>query len=299
MEFWPTGGIGGGLKMKGRYTATLAIILTLSLASASSAEYLIYLKGGHYLIADHCTFPGPQEDKKEAEVEKDPGMAQVKDCTKGTPEGKIFWSTVDGRFGEIDADNVYAIYGSKDPGLIRPPRGTTPLEDYLITNRGESFVNAKTYRENNTSVLGFKRENPARIDRRGITDVAPEGEAKTRSGEGLCPGEPPEFSVTETEFVGGNLVLVVRNLSNAPWRPWIDVEVRLKGKRLGKFRGEDPTFLSPDDSVPMDFPVPSRFLKYVEGLTDPEAGVRLCYRKVKTGARQPVAEQAAPQQPPR
>jgi len=253
-------------------------------------------------MADTCTFLTRQEIAKEPDAERE--SVFVEDCTKGKPEGPILWSTVDGRFGEIDADNVYAIYGTKGLGKKIAPGWTLPLEehpleDYIITNRDESFINAKIYQEKDTTVYGLKRDELAKIDRRGVTDIVREGEAKTRSGEGLCRGEPAEFSVTETELVGSNLLGVVTNLSRAPWKPRIDVEVQVKGRRLGKFKVEDSSILPPDDSILIDFPVPARFLKHVERLSDPDASVRICYRKVRTGARQPVAGQPPTAQPPR
>jgi hypothetical protein len=282
--------------------SSIALVFILAVASASHAEYVIYLKGGHYIIADTCTFLARQEIAKEPDAER--GSDFVEECTKGKPEGPILWSTVDGRFGEVDADNVYAIYGTKRLGKKIAPRWTLPLEehpleDYVITNRDESFVNAKTYQEKDTTVYGLKRDELAKIDRRGVSDIVREGEAKARSGEGLCRGEPAEFSVTETELVGTNLVGVVTNLSKAPWKPRIDVEVQVKGRRLGKFEVEDSSILPPDDSILIDFPVPARFLKHVERLSDPDASVRICYRKVRTGARQPVAGQPPTAQPPK
>ena len=282
--------------------SSIALVFILAVASGSHAEYLIYLKGGHYIIADTCTFLARQEIAREPDAERESGF--VEDCTKGKPEGPILWSTVDGRFGEIDADNVYAIYGTKRLEKKIAPRWTVPLEehpleDYVITNRDESFVNAKIYQEKDTTVYGLKRDELAKIDRRGVTDIVREGEAKTRSGEGLCRGEPAEFSVTETELVGSNLVGVVTNLSKAPWKPRIDVEVQVKGKRLGKFEVEDWSVLPPDDSIVIDFAVPARFLKHIERLADPDASVRICYRKVRTGTRQPVAGQPPTAQPPK
>ena len=260
------------------------MLLTLGIISASSAEYIIYLKGGHYIVADTCTFLPRQEVAKEPDAENE--SVYVQDCTKGKPEGPILWSTIDGKFGEVDADNVYAIYGSKGTGKKVAPRWTSPLEeypfeDYVITNRDESFINAKIYQEQEKTVFGVKRDELAKIHRRDVVDIAREGEAKTRPGEGLCPGEAAEFSISETELVGSNLVGVVKNLSKAPWKPRFDVEVQVKGKRLGKFEVEDSSVLPQSDSTVIDFPVPARFLKHVERRGDPDAGVRLCYRKVK------------------
>lgn len=274
--------------IRNRQTGTLVILLLLVLSSASDAEYLIYLKGGHFIVADDCTFGARQEVGKPPEADEQSTL--VEDCTKGKPEGQIFWSTVNGNFGEVNADDVYAILGSKSPRSIRPTSATMPLEDYLVTNRGESFVNAKVVEEKGALVYGLKRDDLTKINRRGVIEIAPESVAKSRSGEGLCPGEPAEFAVSETEIVSGNFVGVVTNLSKAPWRPRIDIEVQLKGRRLGKFQVEDPNVLPPDDSTPIDHPVPARFLKELERLKDAEAGVRLCYRKVKTATREPIVE---------
>ena len=272
--------------MKGHRTAALTIILILSFSPASHAEYLIYLKGGHYIVADNCTFSSRQESEREGEAEKDSALVHVEDCTKGKPEGRIFWSTINGNFGEVNADDIYAIFGAKTSTVKRPVASKRPLEDYLITNRGESFVNAKIVEQKEDRIYGVKRDDLAKINRRDVTEIASEGEAKSRSGEGLCAGEPAEFSVIETELVGGNLVGVVTNLSRTPWKPWIDVVVEVKGKRMGKFQIEDSNILAPDGSTPIDSPVPPRFSKFLERITDPEASVRICYKKVKRGGEQ-------------
>jgi len=252
---------------------------------------LIYLKGGHYIVVDNCTFSTKhdigKDTGKDDEVEREESSS-YQDCTHGKPEGSIHWSTNDGKFGEVSADDVYAIMGARTLTLRNPPPEKGPLEDYLITNRGESFVGAKAIQEEENQIYGMKRDDLAKINRRSVAEIAPEGQAKSRSGEGLCAGEPAEFSVTETELVGGNLVGVATNLSKTPWKPRIDVVVEVKGKRLGKFQIEDPNILAPNDSTPIDEPVPSRFLKHVERITDPEASVRICYKKVKTGAPQPA-----------
>jgi hypothetical protein len=269
--------------MKERVATTLTIVLILGFSSAPSAEYLIYLKGGHYIVADNCTFSTHQESGQRSlnNTEPQEELVLVEDCTKGKPEGRIFWSTIDGKFGEVNADDVYAILGSNTSTPKKPPPAKGPLEDYLITNRGESFVNAKTIQEKEDRVYGMKRDDLAKINRRSVAEIAPEGQAKSRSGEGLCAGEPAEFSVTETELVGGHLVGVVTNLSKTPWKPRIDVVVEVKGKRLGKFQIEDPNMLAPNDNTTIDKSVPPRFLKHLERITDPEASVRICYRKVK------------------
>jgi hypothetical protein len=285
-----------------RLFCALMALLVLAISPAPRAEYLIYLKGGHYIVSDNCTFSTKydigEDTGKDDRAEREES-APYQDCTQGEPEGRIFWSTIDGKFGEVNADDVYAILGARTLTLKKPPPAKGPLEDYLITNRGESFVNAKIYQERDATVYGVKRDELAKIDRKAVTDIVREGEAKSRSGEGLCPGEPAEFSVTETELVGSNLVGVVTNLSKAPWKPRIDVEVQVKGRRFGKFEVEDSSILPPDDSILIDFPVPARFVKHVERLADPHASVRICYRKVKTGVRQPVAGQPPAAQSPR
>src|SRR5574341_769212 len=132
--------------------ALMAMLLIHAGAPPSYAEYIIYLKGGHYIVAESCTFLARRELVNEPDAERESGF--VEDCTIGEPEGPIFWSTIDGKFGEIDANNVFAIYGGKGPKGITPSRERMPLEDYLITNRGESFVNAKRYEEKGSTVLG-------------------------------------------------------------------------------------------------------------------------------------------------
>lgn len=278
--------------IKNLHTTLLAIAVLLGLSSASNAEYLIYLKGGHFIVADDCTFSTSQEVGTGPEAGAQPIFAE--DCTKGKPEGQIFWSTINGHFGELNADDVYAIFGTKSLPPIKPSSATMPLEDYLITNRGESFVNAKVVEERGMEIFGLKRDELSRINRRGLKDIAPEHDAKIkiRHGKGLCPeeptksgtteveGDPAEFAVSEVDFVNGDFVGVVTNLSKAPWKPWIDVEVQVKGRRLGKFQIKDPNVLLPDDSTAIDSPVPTKFHKEFERLKDAEAGVLLCYRKI-------------------
>jgi hypothetical protein len=299
--------------IKKPHTTTLALALLLGLSSVSHAEYLIYLKGGHFIIADNCTFSTSKRVGKRPEAGEQPigfdklttggstglttGFAD--DCTKGKPEGQIFWSTINGNFGEVSADDVYVVFGTKNLPPIKPSSTTMPLEDYLITNRGESFVNVKIVDENGVDVIGLKRDDLSKVNRRGVIEISPESVAKSRSGEGLCPGEPIEFGVSETEIVSGNFVGVVTNLSKEPWRLRIDVEVRVKGRRLGKFQIDDSNVLSPDESTSIDSSVPARFLKELERLKDAEAGVRLCYRKVKTGSKGSTAEKPPPMQSPR
>lgn len=291
--------------MKAHQAGAAAILLLLGLSSASDAEYLIYLKGGHFIVADDCTFSTGQGVGKGSEVsEQSVGVDELttgfaEDCTQGRPEGHIFWSTINGNFGEVNADDVYAISGTKGLSPIKPSSATMPLEDYLITNRGESFVNTKTVGQKDVEIYGVKRNEPATIDRRSVIEIAPESVVKSRSGEGLCPGEAVEFAVSEIELVEGHLVGTVTNLSRDPWRPWIDVEVRVKRRFLGKFQVEDSNVLEPNESTAIDSPVSGRFLKELERLKDAEAGVRLCYRKVKTATKRSTAEKSSTMQSPK
>ena len=260
-------------------TTTLAIAFLLGLSCVSDAEYFIYLKGGHFIVADDCTFSTSQG------VGKGPEAGEQSDCTKGKPKGQIFWSTINGDFGEVNADDVYAISGTKGTQSIPPWSTTTlPLEDYLISNRGESFVNAKVVEEKDVEIFGLKRDELSKINRRGVIEIAPESVAKSQSGAGLCPGEPLEFALGEIEIVGSSLIVDVVNLSKEPWEPSVNVEVRVKGRPLGKFQIEDVTvheILPPGGEGFIDSPVPDRFRKELGQLKDPEAGVRLCYRRAK------------------
>ena len=276
--------------IQNRQTTILAILLLLGLSSASDAEYLIYLKGGHFIVAEDCTFGARQGVGKSPDAgEQSIGFDElttgfVEDCTKGKPDGQIFWSTINRNFGEVNADDVYAIFGEKSLPPIKPSSATMPLEDYLISNRGESFVNAKVVEEKGVDVYGLKRDDLTKMNRRGVIEIVPESVAKSRSGEGLCPGEPIEFSVGGIEIVGNSLLVDVKNLSKEPWNPSISVEVRVKGRRLGKFHIGDMDVLPPGGEGFVDSPAPGRFLKELEQLKDPDAGVRLCYRKAKTTA---------------
>ncbi|GEM_PF-1907430 len=284
----------------------LAVSLLLGFSSASEAEYLIYLKGGHFIIADNCRFStsqigdkGVAEGMRSNEPSKSAtggatgfALDETEDCTQGKPEGQIFWSTINGNFGEVNVDDVYAILGTKTPPVLKPSSSRMPLEDYLITNRGESFVNARVVEEKRGEVHGLKRDDLSRFDRRDVIGIDPERVLKSRSGEGLCPGEPAEFSVSEVEIVDGRLIGVITNLSKISWRPWIDIEISVKGKRLGKFQADDPNTLSPNDNTALDSPVPARFLKDLEQLKNAEAGLRLCYRKVKTATKGVGAEKS-------
>ncbi|CBE68467.1 MAG: hypothetical protein F9K13_03015 [Candidatus Methylomirabilis oxygeniifera] len=283
--------------MKTFQIGTLAVLLIIGLCSAANAEYLIYLKGGHFIVADDCTLSNSQGGGNSPETGEQPiGVDErnsdiAKDCTRGTPKGRIFWSTINGNVGEVSLNDVYAIFGVKSLPALHPSSTTMPLEDYLITNRDDSFVNAKVVEERGVDVYGLKRDDLAKLDRRGIIEIAPERLAKGRSGEGLCPGEPLEFSVAEVQMIDGHLIGVVTNLSKTPWKPWIDVEVTAKGRRRGKFQIEDPVVHAPlpnvlahGESTAIDQSVPVRLLKELERIKDADSGVRLCYRKIKTSA---------------
>lgn len=283
--------------MKTLQVGTSAVLLMIALFSVANAEYLIYLKGGHYIVADDCTFSAGHEGGNSSGGGEQPiGVDEfdsdiARDCTQGKPEGRIFWRTINGNVGEVNADDVYAIFGSKSLPSIKPSGSTMPLEDYLITNRDESFVNAKVLEQKGIDIYGLKRDDLARVNRRGIVEIAPERLAKSQSGEGLCPGEPIEFSVTEVQIIDGHLIGLVTNLSKTPWKPWIDVEVTAKGRRRGKFQIEDPVVHAPlpnvltsNESTSIDQPVPARLLKELDRIKDGDSGVRLCYRKIKTTA---------------
>jgi hypothetical protein len=282
---------------KGALFCAALMVLVFAIPPTAKAEFLIYLKGGHYIVADNCTFLSRQDVGENAEGQKEP--VPIRDCTEGKPEGPIYWSTIDGKFGEVNADDVYAIFGSKTLTQKRTLPGQKPLEDYLITNREESIVNAKSVEQKEDAIYGIKRDELAKINRRSVTDIAREGEAKSRSGEGLCAGEPAEFSVTETEPLDGRFGGIVTNQSQAAWKPEFYVEVREKGKFKGKFLVAQIDVLSPGDFTSFDEAVPSRLVEYVKRAKEPEASVQICYRKVKTGAARPGAAQAPSVQPPR
>lgn|SRR5574337_105813 len=266
--------------MKPRWTGILAVLLLLGSSVGSNAEYMLYLKGGHFIIADDCTFSAPQRVGEPSETDTE---ATIEECTreKKPKGGRIFWRTINGDSGEVNADDVYDVFGSRSARPIKPPVSTLPLEDYLITNRDESVVNAKTVEQKDLQVYGLKRDELAQIPRRSVIEITPEHLAKSRSGEGLCPGEPVEFAMGEIEIVGGRLLADVRNLSKDPWKPKVEVEVRVKGQRVGKFKLDDVNFLSPGSEGFIDNSVPERFLKELERIKDADAGVRLCYRKIR------------------
>lgn len=180
-----------------------------------------------------------------------------------------------------------------------------PLEDYLITNRDESFVNAKVVEERGVEVYGLKRDDLAKLNRRGIIEIAPERLAKGRSGEGLCPGEPFEFSVTEVQIIDGHLIGVVTNLSKTPWNPWIDVEVTARGRRRGKFQIEDPVVHAPlpnvlahGESTSIDQSVPLRLLKELERIKDADSGVGSAIERSRLLLSHRLSEYCSPDSPP-
>jgi len=269
--------------MKPREIAVLTTLLLLGSSLASNAEYMIYLKGGHFIVTDKCAFSTSQKTGEPSGTEEE---ATTEECTreKRPKGGRIFWRTINGDSGEVNADDVYEIFGSPNAPPIKPSGSIMPLEDYLITTRGESVVTAKAVEQQDIRIYGLKRDELAEIPRRSVIEITPEHLAKSRSGEGLCPGEPVDFAMSEIEIVGGRLLADVRNLSKEPWKPKIEVEVRVKGQRVGKFQLEDVNFLSPGGDGFIDNTVPDRFLKELERLKETDAGVRLCYRKIKTVA---------------
>jgi hypothetical protein len=264
--------------------ALIALLFILATAPASYAEYVIYLKGGHYIVADTCTFLARQEIAKEPDAEKE--SVFVEDCTKGKPEGPISWSTIDGRFGEIDADNVYLIFGSKNLPSIKPTRKTRPFEDYLITNRGESFVNAKIFedfKEEDRRIFTLKRDELSNIYRRGIREIVPEADVISRSGEGLCPGERAEFDVNDTKPLDDHFIGTFKNLSRGSC---MEVSIEVEVSQRGEFKGTFPIKISgavpPNGTKRFSVPIDKSVRKYVEQFLDREAGIQLCYRKVQS-----------------
>src|SRR5574337_668231 len=124
---------------------TLVILLLIGFAPSADAEYLIYLKGGHFIVADDCTYSAPMEERKSSENEGVSILVEQCSRDKKPTVGRIFWSIDDGInettgevhkiTGEVNADDVFDIIGSKGPLLIKKSGTTMPLEDYLITNR--------------------------------------------------------------------------------------------------------------------------------------------------------------------
>jgi TonB family protein len=370
------------------------LLLILAVAQASSAEYIIYLKGGHYVAADNCTFLVRRERVKGGDAEKEGAtIVQVEDCAKQKPEekleGQIFWSTIDGKFGEVNADEVYYIYGSKELASIAPERKAKPLEDYLITTRGESFVNAKvlfgvgetrvtvrntdpaledyfasiqlkidrswsppkvargrvaivsirilrsgqvrdvavdsssgepvfddsalravdlstplpplpplvksdtlplelrfTYQEGEGRVYGLKRDDLANINRRDVTEIVPLADAKSRSGEGLCPGEGAEFDVVDTNCVSGNFIGLFKNLSREScMEATFEVEIKVNENFRDKFEVKESGAVSPGGSRHFSKDITRNQCESIRGSKNKEGGVQLCWRKIRSFAQ--------------
>jgi hypothetical protein len=274
-----------------RCAGAFIIPLLLNFSSASYAEYVIYLKGGHYVAADNCTFLVRRERVQGGDAEKEGAtIVQVEDCAKQKPEekleGRIFWSTIDGKFGELNAEDVYYIYGSKNIASITPLRPAKPLEDYLIVNRGDSFINAKVVSESEGRVYGVKRDDLADINRRGVTEIVPLADAKSRSGEGLCPGEGAEFDVTETDYALGNFVGTFKNLSREScMEATFEVEVKENETFVDKFQVRDSSAVSPGRSKHISKEVPAHLREYVKRFKNREGGVQLCWTKVQSSAQ--------------
>lgn len=266
------------------FAASIVMLLALGIISVSHAEYVIYLKGGHYIVADACTYVTRQELAKEPDSERE--KIFIEDCTKGNPEGPIYWSTIDGRFGEIDADNVYLIFGSKNLPSIKPTRKTRPFEDYLITNRGESFVNAKIFedfKEEDRRIFTLKRDELSNIYRRGIRQIVPEADVISRSGEGLCPGERAEFDVNDTKPLDDQFIGTFTNLSREScMEVFIEVEVSQGGEFKGTFPIKVSGAVPPNGTTRFSVPIDKSVKKYVQQFLDREAGIQLCYRKVQS-----------------
>ena len=276
-----------------RCAGAFIIPLLLNFSSASYAEYVIYLKGGHYVAADNCTFSVRRERVKGGDAEKEGAtIVQVEDCAKQKPEekleGRIFWSTIDGKFGELNAEDVYYIYGSKNLASITPLRPAKPLEDYLIVNRGDSFINAKVVSESEGRVYGVKRDDLADINRRGVTEIVPLADAKSRSGEGLCPGEGAEFDVIDTDYdsASSKFKATFKNLSREScMEAWFEVEVKVNEAFFDKFEVKESGALSPGRSRPISEKVPPYLGEYIKRSKIRGEGVHLCWRKIQSLAQ--------------
>lgn len=271
--------------MRGRYSGILAMILVAGGSSPSHAEYLIYLKGGHYIAADNCTYLGHQDRVDEGDAEKEEAVVvQVEDCAKGKPEGRLFWSTLDGKFGEVNADDVYYILGSKALAPIAPHRQAKALEDYLIVNRGESFINAKAVSEGDGRVYALKRDVLANINRRDIAVIVPEADVKIRSGDGLCPGERAEFGVArEPRISGGHFVGVFKNLAKeACMEATFEVQIYEQGAFKGNFEVTTRGSVRPGSIKRFDVKVPADYQDLIAKSLNREAGIQLCYTKVQS-----------------
>lgn len=273
--------------MKGQHIGLLAMMLVAGVSSPSRAEYLIYLKGGHYITADDCTFSSRQVRVEEGDTTKeDTTIVQMEDCAKGRPEGQIFWSTIDGTFGEVNADDVYYIFGSKGLASVAPHRQAKPLEDYLIVNRGESFINAKVVSESEGRVYGVKRDDLADVNKRGIKEIVPAADAKSRSGEGLCPGEQAEFDVTDTDYVSGHFIGLFKNLSREScMEATFEVEVKVNEIFRGKFEVKEASAVVPGMSKHVSREVTRDVGEYIKRSKMKEGGVQLCWRKVRSLAQ--------------
>jgi hypothetical protein len=282
------------------------LLLLLGLSSASEAEYLIYLKGGHFIVAENCTF-GPRQEVGKA-PEADERSILTEDCTNGKPKGQIFLSTINGPFGEVNADDVYAIFGTKSLPSIKPARATMPLEDYLITNRGQSFVNSKDVpEEKGPEVYGRKRDELIKVDRRGITEIDPEGKKPGARAKGLCLGEQAEFSVTEMELFGDYFNAVVTNLSPKEWKLqfhlWVQEKAGRKWKDRRSFPVSEDYILPPHGKNPVSVPLRTypageskisessvdlqlvALLKRALDLEEPDPKLKVCARKWKLETR--------------
>lgn len=274
-----------------RCAGAFIIPLLLNFSSASYAEYVIYLKGGHYVAADNCTFLVRREHVQGGDAEKEGAtIVQVEDCAKQKPEekleGRIFWSTIDGKSGELNAEDVYYIYGSKNLASITPLRPAKPLEDYLIVNRGDSFINAKVVSESEGRVYGVKRDELADINRRGITEIVPLADAKSRSGEGLCPGEGAEFDVIDTGYVSGNFVGLFKNLSRESCMDaTFEVEIKVNEHFHNKFEVRESGAVSPGGSKHFSKDITRDLGEYVRRSKNKEGGVQLCWRKIRSLAQ--------------
>jgi len=282
----------GDRTMKGYCAVALTIVLALGFSPASHAEYLIYLKGGHYIVADKCTFSARGERRQEVDREKENAtIAHVKDCAKleheQKPEGQIFWSTIDGKFGEINADEVYYIYGGKELVPIVPHREAKPLEDYLIINRGDSFINAKTVSEREGRVYGVQREDIANVNRRAVTEIIPAADVASRSGEDLCRGQSG-FAVSETLMNHDHFLGTFTNLSrDACTEASFAVEVTDRGVFFGKFPVKDATVVRQGTSIRFDASIEDRFRDAMERWSKDKknSGVHVCYSKVESRAQ--------------
>lgn len=286
----------------------LTLPLLLVLASSSDAKYLIYLKGGHFIVADGCNFSTNQWVGKlcETDVESIP----VEDCTreKKPREGRIYWCAINEDSGEVNADDVYDILGTKSHPPIDPLRATMSLEDYLITNRGQGFVNSKDVpKEEGPNVSGRKRDELMKVNRRGVTGIDPEGLESLARAEGLCPGEPAEFSVTEMELYGDFLNFHLKNLLPNEWKPtfylWVREQVQEKWKDRRRSLNIEIDLLPPDGDAPVSVRVEDQqllgLLRHALNPDVPDPKLQVCARKVRTATTGATAEKPPTVQSPR